>query len=210
MNEGREERHLSNGIDGSPILYGAVVCSWGFHATLVANSDTTEYRELGSDRFKRAANELMHPSDGSQPHRYRGRVSFRRPGNLQYESLPNHEHGYVLATFVSHLEKGFNISPSSTPLDGKLRLMHFGAIDGDAILDIMSQAYRGGEHVEDERVGYIRIEDLRIDFEEDDARWRRVCVDGKIVRVEEGGWVEMKSLALSAAGGVLDLVAPEA
>ena len=35
---------------------------------------------------------------------------------------------------------------------------------------------------------------MRIEFggQEAEGRWRRVCVDGKIVRVEEDGWVELR------------------
>jgi hypothetical protein len=37
---------------------------------------------------------------------------------------------------------------------------------------------------------------LRIDFEEEgeDWKWRRCCVDGLIVGVEEGGWMEVQRL----------------
>jgi hypothetical protein len=41
---------------------------------------------------------------------------------------------------------------------------------------------------------YEEIDGLRIGFKgmEQDGRWRRICVDGKIVRVEADGWVEIK------------------
>jgi hypothetical protein len=25
----------------------------------------------------------------------------------------------------------------------------------------------------------------------EDGRWRRICVDGKIIRIERGGWLEV-------------------
>jgi hypothetical protein len=36
------------------------------------------------------------------------------------------------------------------------------------------------------------VEGVRVEIKEGDGRWRRVCVDGVIVRVEEGGWVEVR------------------
>ena len=71
-------------------------------------------------------------------------------------------------------------------------------------MKLLTLAYQGGKHVEDDRVAYREIVGLQIDFDEQDARWRRVCVDGKIVRVEQGGWVEVRS---GTGEGLVDLVA---
>ena len=203
VNQGQDERPLQGEFDGGkPCAYGAVVCSWGLHATLVADSDTVEYRKFGAERFKMAGKEALFPSDGSLPHAYQGRVSIRREEESEWERIAREEHGYVLATLVSQLEAGFSISPSSKPLDGKLRLVHFGRLGGKDAMEIMGKAYDGGKHISDERVGYEEIDGLRIDFDEEDARWRRVCLDGKIIRVEKGGWVEVQG----DAGGVVDLV----
>lgn len=176
-------------INGINTLWGCVVCSWGFHASLVADSDTTEYRKHGIGRFQLAAKENLFPEDGSSPHEYRGKLSVLRSG--RWEPLERDSHAYVLATFVSNLEKTFTISPASKPLDRQLRLVHFGPMGGADVMQIMGAAYQGGKHVEDDRVGYGAIDGLKIEFDEDDARWRRVCVDGKIVSVEKSGWVEM-------------------
>jgi diacylglycerol kinase family enzyme len=206
VNEGRGEKHLYS-VSGIPTAYGAVVISWGLHATLVADSDTTEYRKFGVDRFKMAGKEALFPSDGSPPHPYKGKVSILRTSTNtkdNWETLERDTHGYILATLMSQLEKGFTISPSSRPLDGKLRLVHFGALSGQEAMDIMTMAYQGGKHVDDPRVGYEEIEGLRIQFDEEDARWRRVCIDGKIIRVEKGGWSEVRN----GVHGVLDIIAP--
>lgn len=188
----------TDSVTSFPTLHGAVVCSWGMHAGLVGDSDTTEYRKFGVERFKMAAKEALYPSDGSPPHAYKAKVSMLKrdgaTGQEQWQSLTREEHEYVLATMVSNLEKNFMISPESKPLDGKLRLVHFGPMSGDEVMRIMGLAYQNGKHVEDEAVGYEDIEGLRIEFEgnEEDARWRRICVDGKIVRVENDGWVEVR------------------
>ena len=191
-------------MNGTATAYGAVVCSWGLHAGLVADSDTTEFRKHGAERFQMAAKEALFPSDGSPPHPYKGKLSIRRPGANDFEVVPRETHGYVLATFCSQLEAGFTISPASKPLDGKLRLVHFGHMSGQEAMDLMGKAYAGGGHVEDNRVGYDEIEALRIEFDEEDGRWRRVCIDGKIIRVEEGGWVEVMT---GSVRGLVDLIA---
>ncbi|KZF21172.1 hypothetical protein L228DRAFT_248944 [Xylona heveae TC161] len=211
VDEGRstENLHITD-EQGSGAIYGAVVCSWGFHAALVADSDTVEYRKFGAKRFQMAGKEALYPSDGSPPHAYKARVSLikRAQGNpysYNYELVARDSHSYILATLVSNLEKGFTISPESRPLDGRLRVIHFGHMSGDDIMGLMTLAYQGGLHVQEPTVSYEEVEGLRIDFAngfETDARWRRICVDGKIVRVPEYGWTEVRNVD----GGVVDVV----
>ena len=210
---GTQEESLPVDEQGTGTLWGAVVCSWGMHAALVADSDTEEYRQYGAERFKMAAKEAIFPTDGSEPHRYKGKVSVlrkrkamaigvetrddgpetQREDNLIWEVLDRQEYAYVLTTMVSNLEEGFTISPHSKAMDGKLRLVHFGPMDGQKIMEIMGLAYQDGKHVDNEAVNYEDIEGLRIAFEgrEINPRWRRICVDGKIVRLESDGWVEL-------------------
>lgn len=191
--EARSEQELPKDPKSHrPTLHGAVVCSWGMHASLVADSDTTEYRKFGIDRFKMAAKEALYPTDGSPPHPYKAYVSTL--SGSDWKLLDTEEHMYVLATMVSNLEKSFCISPATKPLDGSLHLVHFGPTNGDEAMRIMGLAYQGGKHVEDSAVLYESINGLRIEFQgkEKEARWRRICVDGKIVRVEEDGWVEVR------------------
>lgn len=191
VDEARAEEELARDGKGNGVLHGAVVCSWGMHASLVADSDTAEYRKFGIDRFKMAAKEALYPSDGSAPHPYKARVSFLKGD--KWTALEEKEHMYVLATLVSNLESPFCISPSSKPLDNSLHLVHFGPTSGNEAMRIMGLAYQGGKHVDDPAVRYEAIDGLRIEFQGDeDGRWRRVCVDGKIVRVEGEGWVEIR------------------
>lgn len=178
-------------------VYGAVVASWGFHAALVADSDTAEYRKFGPDRFKLAATELLSPSDGSPTHSYRGVVTLSKPnkaseGHGQMEPMKRDEHMYALVTLVSRLEQEFVISPDSSPLDGCLRLIHFGPIPPDEAMQLMTKAYQGGLHVHEKAVTYTEVDRFRIDFREKEERWRRVCVDGKIIAVEPDGWMEVR------------------
>ncbi|KAL1952842.1 hypothetical protein VTO42DRAFT_4114 [Malbranchea cinnamomea] len=199
MDEGRRRQPVDqrHGNEGVGHVYGAVVVSWGMHASLVADSDTAEYRKFGVDRFKMAAKELLWPSDGSQTHRYQGKVSLTVVKNdstsneLETVDIERREHMYVLTTLVSQLEGGFTISPASRPLDGQLRIVHFGPVTSERAMELMGLAYQGGKHVEQPEVEYRAVEKVRIEFKEEDERWRRICVDGKIVAVPERGWLEV-------------------
>jgi len=200
VDQGCQEEELpSHNEEGSPYMYGAVVCSWGMHAGLVADSDTTEYRKFGVERFKMAAKEALYPADGSPAHHYMAKVSLILHGSTEWIEVPREEHAYVLTTVVSNLEKGFTISPRSKSLDSTMRVVHFGPMAGDDIMGLMTKAYQGGKHIDEESVSYEEVERVRISFEgrEDDSRWRRICVDGKIIRVESDGWVEIQKQAQS-------------
>ena len=187
-----EESSGRKGDDGSAEVHGAVVFSWGLHASLVAASDTVEYRKHGIDRFKMAAEELLAPKDGSESHRYKAKVSLLKKGKSEFEPMDRKEHMYVLATMVSNLEEVFCISPDSKPLDGQMRLVSFGVLDPKEVMRILGAAYQGGQHVNEDTVDYEQIDGLRVEFEEEEERWRQVCVDGKIIAVSKGGWVEVR------------------
>ncbi|MCJ1469543.1 hypothetical protein MMC07_008176 [Pseudocyphellaria aurata] len=206
VDEGRGTEPLPMSEKGLGVIHGAVVCSWALHASLVADSDTAEYRKYGSGRFQMAAKELLVPSDGSGPHVYQGKITIFRKDDRGCEDsveLDRRDHMYVLASLVSNLEETFKISPQSQPFDGQLRLVHFGAITSTEVMRIMGLAAQGGLHVRDDSVGYDDIDGMRIDFEEADGRWRKVCVDGKIIRVKESGWVEVRP----GPWDVLDIIA---
>lgn len=200
---------------GAPVVYGGVVASWGMHASLVADSDTAEYRRYGAERFKMAAKELLFPSDGGETHRYVGKVTLTKrdgqTGGTIVEVLGSNDHMYVLAALVPKLEKDFVVSPKSVPLDGSLRLVHFGSTSPDNAMRLMGYAYQEGRHVHEESVTYAEIEKLRIDFHEPEERWRRVCIDGRVVAVEDGGWLEVckESRRLLTLLAPTDLVASD-
>ncbi|KAI0548548.1 ATP-NAD kinase-like domain-containing protein [Xylaria curta] len=183
-------------------LYGVVVASYGFHSQLVWESDTPSYRQHGAKRFQMVAEELLKES-----HAYRATVKIVRSSSrgeiASTERIDRDQHAYILATPVSNLEKTFCISPASRPLDGQLRLVHFGPVDGAKTMEIMMAAYDGGKHVdmrwetttvegqsqeeEIDGVGYENIDEIRITTREEDARWRKVCIDGTIVEIPTGG-----------------------
>ncbi|PNS13802.1 hypothetical protein CAC42_3295 [Sphaceloma murrayae] len=199
VNEGKEDRELIE-QDGRPTMFGVVVCSWGLHASLVADSDTAHYRQFGAERFQMVAKELLFPSDGTTHHSYKGTVKVKDPYSKEWEETGGTEHSYVLATLVSNLEKTFTISPDSKTLDGMMRLIRVSATDGTHLMKVMEAAYQDGKHVSMEGVAYREIDGLRIDFAEEEDRWRRVCIDGKIVKTH------ISTIAVSAGFAAMLLV----
>ena len=216
-------------------LYGAVVLSWAFHASLVADSDASHYRRKypGPQRFQVAARENLDP----HPHLYNGRITVQRQPDGPWEdlqqNLKDEDRGYwyFLATLVSRLEETFVINPDGRPLDGKLRVVHFAKLQHPAeqpsspasapaeehsgaaqsVIRTMHAAYDGGKHVELPGVGYERggVEAVKVEVHEGDysseaaggldkernkGRWRRICIDGAIIEVEKGGWVEVRNI----------------
>ncbi|KAI4182551.1 MAG: hypothetical protein L6R41_005916 [Letrouitia leprolyta] len=188
------------------IMHGVVVCSWALHASLVADSDTTAYRKFGSQRFQMAAKELMASADGSRPHVYDGKITLFKIGDKDQEyseEISETKTSYIVATLVSNFEKSLCISPYSRPLDGQLRVLRFGDIPAEDVMRLIGMAMQGGGHEKDAMALYEPVNALRIQMDEEDGRWRRVCVDGKIVQVEEGGWIEVRK----GKEEVVDLVA---
>lgn len=208
VDDGESRKPLPLSETGHGVVYGAVVCSWALHASLVADSDTPEYREYGNDRFLMAAKELLSPPDGSASHIYRGKITFAHNdsnrGQLE-KAQAYREHSYILACLVSHLEENFVVSPYSKPLDGRLRLLRIGPVSGAELYQILQPASQGGEHIENPAVYYEEFCHLRIDLMEKDSKWRRVCVDGKIIMVNEGGWLEVHRQERDVLDVVVDL-----
>lgn len=101
--EGRREVPLA-GIDGQnddeeeATEYAAVVVSWGLHASLVAMSDSAEYRKMGVERFRVVAEKLL-----KKTRRYRGRVTVRREKDERFEWAPLQYPGEDLTSNLSDL-----------------------------------------------------------------------------------------------------------
>lgn len=210
----QDQAALENQRRDKPVdhLVGAIVASYGFHASLVWESDTPEHRRHGAARFGMAARELL-----ATNHAYRAVVEVRPPagvgGSGGVRRLGRESYGYVLGAMVSNLERTFTISPASAPLGGQLRLVHFGDVGADGMMDIMQSAYDGGSHVGiswvtkdgvEDGVGYDEVEGFKVTVEEDDPRWRKVCVDGVIVELAPGGWMAVEKIPESRFDVVVD------
>ena len=196
-------------------VHGAVVFSWALHAALVADSDTPAYRKHGAERFKMAAFENLFASDGAPTHPYHGSLKLLRdedeggdgalgqPPEAEAEAEAEtrrdkdedgdrQHHNYILATFCSHLEKSFAISPRSPPLPRTLRAVHFGGKTGAQVAQVMRAAYDRGGHVSLPGVRYDAVAGLELTVLEEERRYRRVCVDGRIYVVEPGATVRVR------------------
>jgi diacylglycerol kinase family enzyme len=180
-------RWAKNGTDVESIR-GAVVVSWGFHASLVADAETLRGDNVGTGRFQTAARENLKPP----LHRYIGRISYLDCDG-DWKSVGKDDHFYVLATLCSNLEEKFRISPSSKVGENVLHVVYFERPEsGRDVMSIMQGAYEGGKHVENEAVRYQVAKGLKIEVAEEEEKWRRVCVDGGIVVLPEGGSVEVR------------------
>lgn len=178
-------------------LKGAIVASYGFHASIVYESDTPAYRVHGAKRFGMVAQQLLIES-----HPYEARVELLRPGSTIPELVPRDSHAYVLTTLVSNLEQAFTISPGNRPLDGQLHTVHFAPLGGERTMEAMKAAYDGGKHVDlkwddGQRVEYDKVDEIRIQVLDEDARWRKVCIDGTIVGIPKGGTVTVRNVPRS-------------
>lgn len=183
-------RLVSGDSDAGPVaeLTGAIVASYGFHSQLVWESDTPAYRQHGAKRFGMVAEELLKESHG-----YRAVVETPagQVGGAGAGGLLN----YALVTMLSNMEKTFTISPHGKPLDGVLRLVHFQGVDGPRTMEIMMAAYDGGKHVDLKDVGYEVVEEVKVTTLEEDARWRKVCIDGTIVEIPKDGSMTVSKTA---------------
>ncbi|KAK7447519.1 diacylglycerol kinase catalytic domain-containing protein [Colletotrichum acutatum] len=210
--QGDRETTLSRHDTSVDHLFGAIVASYGFHAQLVWESDTPAYRKHGDKRFGMVAQELLKES-----HAYVATVEVRSPGAATGEQrrrrVERERFGYALAAMVSNLEKTFTIAPDSGPLQGKLKLVHFGAVGGEKTMEIMMAAYKEGAHVgmtwtdaegREDYLGYEDAEEVRVTIGESDPRWRKVCVDGTIVEIPEGGWMSVETLERPLFGILAD------
>lgn len=189
--------HLTKEETSVSHLNGAIVASYGFHASIVYESDTPEYRVHGDKRFGMVAQELLKES-----HHYSAKVEIRRSGSSDFKAIPRDEHAYVLTTLVSNLERKFTISPASKPLGRQLHLVHFGPVGGQRAMEIMMKAYDDGKHVgmkwdDGEEVGYEAVDEVRVVALEENERWRKVCIDGTIVEIPNRGYMSVKMLERS-------------
>lgn len=212
--------------DANRCIFGAVVASYGFHATLVAESDLPEYRKHGIARFGMVAARLLDEENGG-PHSYQCQISTSSqttPDDDNDNKLSHHSRApiiseghrngfaYILLTLVSNLEPQFVVSPASEPVDGKMRAVIIPHQSSKKFVELMGGVYAGGKHVEDESVFYDELRFVRVRTDESDVAWRRVCIDGTIVELEEGGEVCVRlSEEVGSVGvgdGILEVMVP--
>lgn len=178
---------------GEPVesLKALVLTSWAFHAALVADSDSPEYRALGPSRFVKAARENIERSQ-----RYVGRIKFKSDAKNYDLQGP---HFYVCFPAVSNLERDYLVSPNSYPGDDSLHIVQINhsAGDGQQVFEVLKKGYSNGKLVQDPNVLYRKLDtpdssstlsDLvaTVQVNDTNPRNRRWCVDGRIILLGEG------------------------
>lgn len=154
-----------------------VVASWGFHASLVYESDSAAMRQFGAERFALVAEKLISGADQS----YSGRV-------LDSPTPIGSPISYLLFTTVTHLEATFQISPlSQPPSSGKLYCVAVPQVPNPELMELMKEVYNNASHVNDPRVVYQPIVDpCHVEIDDADPKMRVWCVDGCIIESAAG------------------------
>lgn len=159
-----------------------VVLSWGFHASLVADSDTPELRKFGVKRFQIAAGQNL-----ANEQKYVGSTQ------IDAKQIVEGPYAYWLLTPAKRFEKTFEILPKGNIADDSLYFVSFKTepgTDSNYIIDIMKEVYDLGKHIEDEKVIYEAIRNneeivLTVSENAPDST-RRFCLDGSIVKIPTG------------------------
>lgn len=169
----------NHNVSSSPVFYAIAVVSWAVHASLVSDSDSPEYRHLGEARFRKAAEEnLARPqkytgkltlgtsepnnndqldveylnSFSQQSSSTSTTSSPQQPTSKHINNLPfslSSNHGYMLFSLVSNIEKTYKISPKShPPSDLHLHLVHTDYTNNDELLEMMMAPYKEGSHLQ--------------------------------------------------------------
>ena len=101
------------------------------------------------------------------------------------------EHTYILLSRVSHLEPTFPIAPKQSPLSSTISVIQIGPISGAELMNVMLAVYDDSKHLGMKAVGFVDgVTDVDFSVDEEDERWRRICIDGDIVTLEKGGTIE--------------------
>ena len=102
------------------------------------------------------------------------------------------EHTYLLISHVSHLEPTFQIAPRQSPLQSSVSVVQIGEMDGAGLMGVMKAVYDGSKHLEMESVKFFdRVREIEFVVGEGEERWRRICVDGEIIVIEQGGRINV-------------------
>jgi chromosome condensin MukBEF MukE localization factor len=75
-------------------------------------------------------------------------------------------------------------------------------MSGEQLMGIMYSVYNNSAHLKMEEVKYREgVEHVEFGVDEDDERWRRICIDGEIITVEKGTVVDV--VVCKGLGGTL-------
>ena len=103
------------------------------------------------------------------------------------------EHTYLLLSHVSHLEPTFPIAPKQSPFLSSISLVQIGPMSGEGLMGVMMSVYGNSKHLEMKEVKFFSdIKEAEFIVEEDEERWRRICIDGDIITVQKGARIKIK------------------
>lgn len=167
-----------------------IVLSWGFHASLVADSDTPELRRFGLERFKIAAKNNL------ECHQEYPGTTIIGDNNKTIAG----PYAYWLITPSQRFEPQFNILPLGDLLTPNLYFVGFNSEhstdNNKYIMDIMMEVYNNGSHIHNEKVKYELIppdQSTTLKLKQlTGFNQRRICIDGFIVLLPEIASDEIK------------------
>lgn len=103
------------------------------------------------------------------------------------------EHTYLLFSHVSHLEPTFPIAPKQSPLIPTLSMVQIGPMSGEGLMGIMSAVYAHSKHMDMDEVNFWSdITKVEFVVDEEEERWRRICIDGDIITVQKGAKINIR------------------
>jgi hypothetical protein len=103
------------------------------------------------------------------------------------------EHSYLLLSHVSHLEPTFPIAPKQSPLSSTISVVQIGPMTGEGLMGVMQAVYNNSSHLKMEDVKFVEgVKEVEFVVNEEDERWRRICIDGDIVIVEQNTVVSVR------------------
>lgn len=121
-----------------------------------------------------------------------------------HHPLNTYDHTYLLFTHVSHLEPTFPIAPSQSPLALSVTMIQIGKMSGKDLMGVMYAVYDDSKHRQMEGVQVIdRLSEVSFVVDEDEKRFRRICVDGDIITVEPKAVIRLRMFEGIQVGGSL-------
>jgi hypothetical protein len=74
-----------------------------------------------------------------------------------------------------------------------MSVVQIGPMTGEGLMGVMKAVYNNSSHLRMEDVTFMEgVKEVQFVIDEDDERWRRICVDGDIVIVEKGAVISVR------------------
>jgi hypothetical protein len=95
---------------------------------------------------------------------------------------------------VSHLEPTFPITPKQSVLSQTISVIHIGRMSGEELMAVMQAVYvRDSSHLTMPGVTFDdEVTHIEFSIDDEDERWRRICIDGDIITVARYAKIQVK------------------